>query len=191
MRRRRRASARATYAPVIEAVRVPPSAWMTSQSSHSVRGPSNCRLVTARRLRPMSRWISWVRPPTRPRADSRGMRVGLEPGNIPYSAVTHPCAVSRRNGGTCSSTVAVQMTRVSPSSMRTEPCACRMKSVVILTGRSCPALRPSVRMRYLLASGRFITIRLGFGQAAPVLEFEVPWLAFHAQGCYFFDARDG
>ncbi len=34
------ASARATYAPVIDAVRVPPSAWRTSQSSWMVFSPS-------------------------------------------------------------------------------------------------------------------------------------------------------
>ena len=34
-----KASTMATNAPVIEAVRVPPSAWMTSQSSQSVRSP--------------------------------------------------------------------------------------------------------------------------------------------------------
>ena len=34
------ASAKATKAPVIEAVRVPPSASMTSQSSQTVRSPS-------------------------------------------------------------------------------------------------------------------------------------------------------
>ena len=34
------ASARATYAPVIAAVRVPPSAWSTSQSSWIVFSPS-------------------------------------------------------------------------------------------------------------------------------------------------------
>ena len=34
------ASARATYPPVIAAVRVPPSAWMTSQSTVIVRSPS-------------------------------------------------------------------------------------------------------------------------------------------------------
>ena len=33
---------------------------------------------------------------------------------MPYSAVTQPRPLSRRNGGTLSSTVAVQMTRVAP-----------------------------------------------------------------------------
>ena len=86
------------------------------------RAPS--RSVTARRLRPMRRWISCVRPPTRPRVASRAMRVVLDPGSMPYSAVTQPRPVSRRNGGTASSTVAVQITRVSPSSISTEPSRC-------------------------------------------------------------------
>jgi len=34
---------------------------------------------------------------------------------MPYSAVTHPWPVPFRKRGTCSSTLAVQMTRVSPN----------------------------------------------------------------------------
>ena len=49
------ASASATNAPVIDAVRVPPSAWMTSQSIQIVRSPSAGRLVTERSDRPISR----------------------------------------------------------------------------------------------------------------------------------------
>ncbi len=55
-------SRKASQAPVIAAVRVPPSAWITSQSMTIWRSPSACRLVTARKLRPMRRWISCVRP---------------------------------------------------------------------------------------------------------------------------------
>ena len=44
----------ATQAPVIEAVRVPPSAWMTSQSMVICRSPSAGRSTTERRLRPIS-----------------------------------------------------------------------------------------------------------------------------------------
>src|SRR2546430_4541543 len=43
---------------------------------------------------------------------------------------------SFRKGGTPSSTVAVQITRVFPSSMSTLPSAVEMKSGVILSGRS-------------------------------------------------------
>src|SRR5207244_1611230 len=45
---------------------------------------------TARRDRPIRRWISWVRPDWRPRAASLGVRSTVEPGSIEYSAVTHP-----------------------------------------------------------------------------------------------------
>ena len=48
------------------AQRVPPSAWMTSQSTVKVRSPRMSSRVTARSERPMRRWISCVRPPTRP-----------------------------------------------------------------------------------------------------------------------------
>ena len=96
-----RQSASATQAPVIEAVRVPPSAWMTSQSTVICRSPSAWRSTTERRLRPISRWISTVRPPClparrlAPRALERGARqhavfggdpaarLALEPGRQP------------------------------------------------------------------------------------------------------------
>ena len=38
----------------------------------------------------MRRWISCVRPPMRPRTDSRWLRVWVERGSMPYSAVTQP-----------------------------------------------------------------------------------------------------
>ena len=61
----------------MEAVRVPPSACSTSQSSVTVRSPSAFRSTTARSERPMRRWISCVRPVCLPRAASRGRaRVG-------------------------------------------------------------------------------------------------------------------
>ena len=50
------------------AVRVPPSAWTTSQSSVIVRSPRRGRSMQARRDRPIRRWISCVRPPISPRA---------------------------------------------------------------------------------------------------------------------------
>ena len=49
------ASAKATKAPVIEAVRVPPSACSTSQSRVTVRSPSAFRSTTARSERPIKR----------------------------------------------------------------------------------------------------------------------------------------
>ena len=42
---------------------------------------------------------------------------------MPYSAVTQPWFLPRRNGGTLSSTVAVQMTLVLPQAISTEPSA--------------------------------------------------------------------
>ena len=68
-RRHRRARHRL---PVIDAVRVPPSACSTSQSSVTVRSPSALRSSAARRLRPIRRWISCVRPDCLPLAASRG-----------------------------------------------------------------------------------------------------------------------
>ena len=98
----------ATKPPVIDAVRVPPSAWMTSQSTQIVRSPSSSSRATERSDRPISRWISCVRPPTLPALASRCVRVEVARGSMPYSAVTQPLPVLRRNGGTRSSTLAVQ-----------------------------------------------------------------------------------
>jgi len=62
-----RASTSATIAPVIDAVRVPPSAWITSQSMNKVFSPSLLMSSAARSERPIRRWISRVRPPCLPR----------------------------------------------------------------------------------------------------------------------------
>jgi hypothetical protein len=113
------ASVTATKAPVMAAVRVPPSAWTTSQSTHTVRSPSLAISTTDRSERPTRRWISWERPLGPPR--SRFMRVLVERGSIPYSAVTQPFPWPFRKGGTLSSSDAVQITLVSPNSTRTEP----------------------------------------------------------------------
>ena len=71
---------------------------------------------TARSDRPMSRWISCVRPDT-----LRWMRSGLEPGSIEYSAVTQPVPRPRIHRGTSSSTDAVHSTLVRPKLTSTEP----------------------------------------------------------------------
>jgi len=55
----------------MDAQRVPPSAWMTSQSMVTVRSPRIAVLTTPRSDRPMSRWISCVRPPILPLELSR------------------------------------------------------------------------------------------------------------------------
>ena len=94
---------------------------MTSQSIQMVRSPSSSIFVTERSERPISRWISCVRPPTLPDDASRVDRVVVERGSMPYSAVTQPLPEFRRKGGTRSSTLAVQITRVLPVSMSTDP----------------------------------------------------------------------
>ena len=90
--------------------RVPPSACSTSQSIWMLRGPRARRSTTARSARPISRWISCVRPDCLPRAASRSLRVLVARGSMPYSAVTQPRPVSLRNGGTRSSALAVHST---------------------------------------------------------------------------------
>src|SRR4051794_12153365 len=140
------ASASATMAPVMEAQRVPPSACSTSQSSVIWRSPRAVRSVTARRLRPMSRWISCVRPDCLPVAASRELRVLVARGSMPYSAVTQPEPLPLRNGGTFSSTLAVHSTRVWPISTSTEPSACLVKRRWKRTGRRSAAPRSKDRV---------------------------------------------
>src|SRR6185312_8605679 len=115
------ASASATYAPVIAAVRVPPSACSTSQSIAMVFSPSAPRSMHARSDRPTSRLISCVRPPTRPLTDSRSDRSWVAAGSIAYSAVSQPNPEPLRQRGTPSVTLAVHITRVSPNSTNTDP----------------------------------------------------------------------
>ena len=81
------------------------------------------RPVTARKERPMRRWISCVRPDCLPFAASRSTRSGLEPGSIEYSAVTQPLPLPRSHGGMRSSTDAVHNTRVRPNWTSTDPAA--------------------------------------------------------------------
>src|ERR1700733_2613750 len=136
------ASASATKLSALEAVRVPPSACSTSQSTVMVRSPSALRSATARSERPMSRWISCVRPLCLPRAASRAVRVWVARGSMPYSAVIQPWPLPRKKGGTESSTLAVHSTCVSPNSTSTEPSACLVWRREKRTGRSSSAARP-------------------------------------------------
>ena len=110
---------------MIAAVRVPPSACSTSQSSAMVFSPSAARSMHARSDRPISRLISWVRPPMRPLTDSRSDRVWVAAGSIAYSAVTQPRPEPLRQRGTPSVTLAAHSTRVSPNSTSTDPAGWR------------------------------------------------------------------
>src|SRR5580693_7917631 len=130
----------------MDAVRVPPSAWRTSQSTVICTSPSATRSHTARSERAMSRWISWVRPDCLPLAASREARSGVEPGSIEYSAVTQPLPLPRIQGGTRSSTEAVHRTLVRPIDTSTEPGAKTVKSRWKETGRSSSRARPSLRL---------------------------------------------
>src|SRR5918996_343162 len=143
----RQAIATAKLAPVMAAVRVPPSACKTSQSTQIVRGPSFSRSTTARSDRPIKRWISVLRPSIRPFATSRGFRVCVEYGSIEYSAVSQPpvtpCSFIHR--GTFSSMVTPQITRVLPIVTSTEPPACGAMPKSNATERNSSSRRPSIR----------------------------------------------
>ncbi len=131
---------------MIAAVRVPPSAWSTSQSSAMVFSPMAARSMQARRERPTRRLISWVRPDTLPFTDSRLFRVCVAPGSIAYSAVSQPSPEPLRQRGTPASTLAVHRTRVLPNSTSTDPAGWEVKPRVRLMGRSSSSSRPSSRV---------------------------------------------
>ena len=71
----------------------------------------------------MSREISWVRPPTLPRTDSRPERSEPARGSMAYSAVTQPAPPPLRQRGTPSVKEAAHRTRVRPKVTRTLPSA--------------------------------------------------------------------
>ena len=131
---------------------MPPSAWMTSQSSQMVRSPSARMSTMLLRLRPTSRWISRVRPPCLPLTASREVRSGVDAGNRLYSAVTQPLPRPRIQLGTPSWILAAQMTLVLPASMSTEPSAYSRKPGVSFIGLICPGLRPSGLSKAIKAS---------------------------------------
>src|SRR4051812_17322211 len=101
--------------------------------------------MQARKLRPIRREISWVRPPTLPLTLSRSPRVLVARGSIAYSQVTQPRPEPLRQRGTPSVTLAVHSTRVSPYSTRTDPSGWRLQFRVIVIGRSWSGVRPSGR----------------------------------------------
>src|SRR5579862_2649600 len=127
----------------MEAVRVPPSAWMTSQSMVIWRSPSALRSTTERRLRPIRRWISTVRPLCLPAEASRRVRSEVARGSMPYSAVIQPRAWPLSQGGSRSSRLAVTSTWVSPNFTKQEP------SAYLTTPRSSDTLRNSSTCRRL------------------------------------------
>src|SRR5688572_24953628 len=131
--------------------------------------------MTARSERPISRLISWVRPPMRPLTDSRSDRVLVEAGSIAYSAVTHPSPEPFRQRGTPSDADAAHSTRVPPNSTSTEPAAWSSHPRVSLIGRSSSSARPSARvMSETLVAGAGLLVRPVSEVVAPLLAGEVP-----------------
>ena len=112
-----------------------------------MRSPSAAKSITARRLRPISRWISELRPLGRPRVTSRAERLAVARGSMAYSLVTQPRPLPWRNGGTRFSTLAATSTRVSPISINAEPSAYFIGPISMRTGRRSPAVRPLARRK--------------------------------------------
>src|ERR1700733_3393972 len=104
--------------------------------------------MTARKDRPINRWISCVRPLARPLVTSRGVRVPVARGSMAYSAVTHPFPELRRNAGTEFSTLAAHSTCVFPTVMSAEPSAVFRYPGTIVTARSSFVCLESARIFY-------------------------------------------
>src|ERR1700730_5629613 len=74
---------------------------------------------------------------------------------MPYSAVTQPSPLPRRQRGTSSVTLAAHSTRVRPNSTRTDPSAWSSQPRESFTGRSSVTDRPSGRdMTHSPSAGR-------------------------------------
>src|SRR4051794_24403960 len=135
--------------------------------------------MIARSDRPTSREISWVRPPIRPRTDSRSERVLVDAGNIAYSAVTQPSPLPLRQRGTPSEADAAHSTRVRPNSTRTDPAAWSSQRRVRVTGRSSSSARPSARaglsgMTATLLTGARPLVRAVAEHLSPLALRQVP-----------------
>jgi len=74
--------------------------------------PQQVEVKTGAQLRPINRWISWVRPESF--NSSRGCRVGMDAGSRRTSALSQPLPLPRRQGGTRSSRRTLQSPRVLP-----------------------------------------------------------------------------
>src|SRR3954454_6730509 len=127
--------------------------------------------MIARSDRPTSREISWVRPPIRPRTDSRSERVLVDAGSIAYSAVTQPSPLPLRHRGTPSDADAAHSTRVRPNSTRTDPAAWSSQCRVNVTGRSSSSARPSARAGL---SGMTATLLTGTGPLVRAVAEQFP-----------------
>ena len=113
-----KASLSAAQAALTAAVRVPPSAWITSQSTFTIISPICFRWTTERSDRPISREISLERPPV---YWLRRIRCSDEPGSMLYSAVIQPDPDFCIHLGTELLMEAVASTTVRPISIRTDP----------------------------------------------------------------------
>ena len=119
---------------MIAAHLVPPSACITSQSIIICLSPNNKRSTQVLSDLPISLCISKVLPPCFPLDDSLFIRLLVDLGNIPYSAVTQPRPVFLIKCGTFSSIVAVQIISVLPHLILQDPSAFLIISVFIDTG---------------------------------------------------------
>ena len=140
----------ATHAPEIDAVRVPPSAWMTSQSTMIWRSPSLGRSTTARRLA-ADQALDFLRPSrllalgglaiaTRVRRAREHAVFGGDP-TLALAAQKGRHLVLDRCG---------HSTRVSPKLTRHEPSAWRVKPGSKLEARAFGRVRGRMGASFLL-----------------------------------------
>src|ERR1700746_1996947 len=151
---------------------------MTSQSMVIWRSPSAFRSTTERRLRPINRWISTVRPVCLPAEASRRVRSRVARGSMPYSAVTQPRPWPLSQGGRRSSKVAVTSTWVSPNFTRQDPSAYLTTPRSRVTARSSSGARRLGRMGILRKFGKemWLAQLLGGGRRGGKPPWLDPWL---------------
>src|SRR5699024_9541730 len=99
--------------------------------------------------------ISWVRPETLPRTDSRALRSPVARGNMAYSAVTQPRFLPLSQRGTPCVKLAVHKTFVLPKLTSAEPSSSSDQPVSMLTSRSWEAVRSSARVDKQYSSKRY------------------------------------
>ena len=164
---------------MIAAQRVPPSACSTSQSSHKVRSPSASKSHTARSARPISRWISTVRPSGRPRETPRCVRSPVEAGSSEYSAVIQPRPLPRSQRGIPPRRWRCRERAFSPATRGRTHAAARGSPAARRARGARPAVVRRVASRASCADGSRRRLELGNGDALDLCDRQLQEAAAH------------
>jgi len=103
------------------------------------------------------------------------MREPVDRGNIPYSAVSHPSPLPRKNRGTPAVTLAVQITLVWPKLTSTEPSAWQVKPRSNCIGRIALGARPLGRSDAAAMAGLQVSVTVNNPPATVTLHCVHSW----------------